>query len=171
MSPATLLATPSRLRRFAGMMYEGVLLFGIVFAAGYLFDTLTESHSGLMYRSIRQGVLFLAIGLYFLASWRSGQTLPMKTWDIRLINREGGRPSLGRLTLRYLLMWPLPLLAALAVQGASRLTGYASTDLLIVFAPFSIFIWSWFDRDGQFLHDRLAGTRLVDVRMRPAEQG
>lgn len=171
MSFASAFHTPSRLRRFAGMMYEGVLLFGIVFAAGYLFDTLTESHSGLMYRSIRQGVLFLAIGLYFLASWRSGQTLPMKTWDIRLVARDGGRPSTGRLMLRYVLMWPLPLLAALLVQGASMMTGYASTDLLIVFAPFSIFIWSWFDHEGQFLHDRLAGTRLVDVRAQPAEQG
>lgn len=164
MTLAPSFTTPTRLRRFAGMMYEGVLLFGIVFAVGYLFDTLTESHDGQMHRSLRQLLLFLAIGLYFLVCWRGGQTLPMKTWDIRLVDRTGGRPSLGRLILRYVLMWPLPLLAALLVQGASRLTGYTSTDLLIVFAPFSIFIWSWFDRDGQFLHDRLAGTRLVDAK-------
>lgn len=164
MTSAVTLATPTRLRRFAGMMYEGVLLFGIVFAASYLFDTLTESHSALMFRHMRQFLLFLAIGVYFLLCWRGGQTLPMKTWDIRLVDRDGGRPSMGKLVLRYLLLWPLPLLAALLVQGASMMTGYASTDLLIVFAPFSIFIWSWFDRDGQFLHDRLAGTRLVDAK-------
>ena len=23
-----------------------------------------------------------------------------------------------------------------------------------------IFIWTWIDRDGQFLHDRILGTRL-----------
>jgi len=162
-------ATPTRLRRFASMMYEGVLLFGIVFAAGYLFDTLTESHNALMFRHIRQFVLFLAIGVYFLVCWRGGQTLPMKTWDIRLVDRDGRPPSFGRALLRYLLMWPLPLLAALLVQGASRLTGYASTDLLIVFAPFTLFIWSWFDREGQFLHDRLLGTRLIDAR-RPVQR-
>lgn len=156
--------TPTRLRRFASMMYEGVLLFGIVFSAGYLFDTLTESHNALMFRHARQGLLFVAIGVYFMVCWRGGQTLPMKTWDIRLVDRDGRRPSLARLMLRYLLIWPLPLLAALLVQGASLRTGYASTDLLIVFAPFSIFIWSWFDREGQFLHDRLLGTRLVDAR-------
>ena len=33
--------TPNRLRRFACMMYEAVLLFGVVFLAGYLLDTLT----------------------------------------------------------------------------------------------------------------------------------
>lgn len=163
--------TPSRLRRFAAMMYEGVLLFGIVFAAGYLFDTLTESHDGSMHRHARQFVMFLAIGVYFLACWRRGQTLPMKTWDIRLVDRDGTQPTFGRLLLRYVAMWPIPLLAALLVQGASRLTGYTSTDLLIVFAPFTIFIWSWFDRDGQFLHDRLAGTRLIDFRSAKKKSG
>ncbi len=166
--PAT---APSRLRRFAAMMYEGVLLFGIVFAAGYLFDTLTESHDGSMFRHARQFLLFLAIGVYFLACWRGGQTLPMKTWDIRLVDMKGGRPSFGRLLLRYVLMWPLPLVAALLVKGASLMTGYTSTDLLIVFAPFSIFIWTWFDRDGQFLHDRLAGTRLIDIKTSRTKSG
>lgn len=153
------------------MMYEGVLLFGIVFATGYVFDTLTESHDGSMFRHLRQVLLFIAIGVYFLLCWRGGQTLPMKTWDIQLVDHDGGRPSLGRLLLRYLLLWPLPLLAALLVQGASMLTGYTSTDLLIVFAPFSIFIWTWFDKDGQFLHDRLAGTRLADLKTVAAKSG
>jgi hypothetical protein len=38
--------TPTRLRRFASMMYEGVLLFAVVFLADYLFDTLTQSKHG-----------------------------------------------------------------------------------------------------------------------------
>ena len=158
---------PSRLRRFASMMYEGVLLFGIVFSVGYVFDTLTESHSGLTLRALRQLLLFLGIGAYFLICWRASQTLPMKTWNIRLVDQAGNRPGWGRLVLRYLLMWPIPLLAALLVQVASRITGYTSTDLLIVFAPFSIFVWTWFDRDGQFLHDRLSGTRLVNAEPKP----
>ena len=168
MSPDLPLSAPSRLRRFASMMYEGVLLFGIVFATAYLFDTLTESRNALMFRNIRQVVLFVAIGVYFLICWRRGQTLPMKTWDIRLTAQDGSQPGLGRLVLRYILMWVLPLLAALLVKAASHATGYASTDLLIVFAPFSVFIWSWFDKESQFLHDRLAGTKLVDVRGIPS---
>ncbi|KAB0598085.1 RDD family protein [Castellaniella defragrans] len=158
-------AAPPRLRRFACMMYEGVLLFGVVFLAGYLFDTLTQSRSGLALRHGRQAFLFLAIGVYFLACWRrGGQTLPMKTWNIRLTDR-GGLPLRGsRMLLRYLLLWPLPLLAALAIAGLSRVTGWASFDLLIVCAPFSIFLWTWIDPQGQFLHDRLLGTELRDLR-------
>ncbi|NYT65130.1 RDD family protein [Alcaligenaceae bacterium] len=157
--------TPSRWRRFACMMYEGVLLFGVVFLAGYLFDTLTQSRDALMYRHARQFVLFLAIGIYFLLCWRArGQTLPMKTWDIRLVDRDGNTPTASRLLLRYLLLWPVPLLAAGLVYSASTLTGYGSTDLLIVFTPFVTFLWTWVDPDQQFLHDRLLGTRLIDLR-------
>lgn len=162
--PATVPLAPTRLRRFACMMYEGVLLFGVVFLAGYLFDTLTQSRSGLILRHARQVFLFLAIGTYFLACWRrGGQTLPMKTWNIRLTDR-GGRPLRGsRMVLRYVLLWPLPLLAALLIGGLSRAAGWPSLDLLIVAAPFSIFVWTWFDPQGQFLHDRLLGTELHDL--------
>lgn len=155
---------PARLRRFACMMYEGVLLFGVVFIAGYLFDTLTQSRSGLMYRHGRQAWLFLAIGVYFIACWRKGgQTLPMKTWRIRLADR-GGRALRGsRMLLRYVLMWLLPLLAAMAIRGITHALAWPAADLLIVFAPFSIFIWTWFDPQGQFLHDRLLGTELRDA--------
>ena len=165
---ASSLTTPSRKRRFACMMYEGVLLFGVVFLAGYLFDTLTQSRNALMLRHVRQAVLFVAIGIYFIVCWRlKGQTLPMKTWHMRLIDKNGQRPSPATLVARYLLLWPLPLLGAALVLGASRLTGYSSTDLFIVFTPFMGFIWSWFDKDGQFLHDRILGTRLIDVPRTP----
>ncbi len=147
------------------MMYEAVLLFGVIFLASYLFDTLTQSRDALMLRHGRQAIVFLAVGVYFIMCWRKrGQTLPMKTWNIRLIDRNGLSPTLGRLIVRYVLLWPLPLLASLLVLLASRMTGYSSTDLLIVFAPFSIFVWTWFDAEQQFLHDRLLGTRLIDVQ-------
>jgi len=146
------------------MMYEGVLLFAVVFLAGYLFDTLTQSRSGLMFRHGRQAFLFLAIGIYFVMSWKyNGQTLPMKTWNIRLIDRDGRPPALSRRIVRYVLLWPVPLIAAMIVRGLSHATGYTSTDLLIVFTPFTLFLWTWLDADQQFLHDRLLGTRLVSV--------
>lgn len=162
---------PPRLRRFACMMYEGVLLFGVVFIAGYAFDTLTQSRSGLMFRHARQVFLFLAIGAYFLTCWRRrGQTLPMKTWNIRVTDR-GGQPLRGsRLVLRYILLWPLPLITALIISAISKKVGWASIDMFIVFAPFSLFIWTWFDRQGQFLHDRLLGTELHDLGPRTRRQ-
>lgn len=161
MTDALLEQTPDRLRRFACMMYEAVLLFGVVFLAGYLLDTLTQSKNALELRPARQAWLFVAIGAYFVLCWRRrGQTLPMKTWNIRLVDRDGNTPSTGRLILRYILAWPLVLAGAAVVWAGASATGWPSMDMFIVAAPFAIFIWSWFDPDGQFLHDRILGTRL-----------
>jgi len=146
------------------MMYEAVLLFGVVFLASYLFDTLTQSRSGMMYRHGRQAWLFLALGAYFVTCWRrSGQTLPMKTWNIRLVGSTGQPPTMARLVLRYVLAWVLPLAAAGLILGATLWSGWPTMQLLIVVAPFAVFAGSWLDKDGQFLHDRLAGTRLVNT--------
>lgn len=143
------------------MMYEAVLLFGVVFLAGYLLDTLTQSKNALELRGARQAWLFVAIGAYFVLCWRRrGQTLPMKTWNIRLVDRDGNTPTTGRLVLRYILAWPLVLAGAAVVWGGALATGWPSMDMFIVAAPFTIFIWSWLDPDGQFLHDRILGTRL-----------
>ncbi|MFA5521267.1 MAG: RDD family protein [Castellaniella sp.] len=153
---------PSRLRRLASMLYEGVLLFGVVFIADYIFDTLTQSHDGDALRSGRQAVAFLSIGAYFIISWhRKGQTLPMKTWHIRLLMRDGSAPGLARLMLRYVLLWPVPLLSALVVDLIVQRTGQSWAYGLLAGIPLIFFVWTWFDPQGQFLHDRLAGTRLV----------
>ncbi|TAL88703.1 MAG: RDD family protein [Candidimonas sp.] len=163
--PQPALQTPSRWRRFACMMYEAVLLFGVIFLTDYLFDTLTQSHSGLMFRHGRQAILFIAIGAYFVLCWRKqGQTLPMKTWNIRLVDRDGLTPPLPRLILRYILIWPVPIVAAMLIRAASHATSHSSTGLLIVAAPFTLFLWTWLDSDQQFLHDRLLGTRLSNTK-------
>ncbi len=49
-------------RRFASMVYEAMLLFAVVFVAGYLFDTLTQSRNALMLRHARQAWLFVVVG-------------------------------------------------------------------------------------------------------------
>lgn len=156
---------PTRRRRFASMIYEGILLFGVVFIVSTIFDILTESRSALMFRHSRQALIFIAIGLYFILSWQSkSKTLPMKTWHMRLVSKTGGKPSLWQLLWRYLLLWPLPLLGALAIKALVQKTGYTPADLFIVITPFTLFIPTWLSRDGQFLHDRIAGTRLVNDR-------
>ncbi len=82
--------------------------------------------------------VFLVLGAYFIWYWhQGGQTLAMQTWKLRLSTPGGARPSLARLVLRYALAWP-----GVIYLGAGLL-------------------WALFDRDRQFLHDRLAGTRVV----------
>src|SRR5690625_2864714 len=105
---------PGRWRRFACMIYEGMLLFGLVFIAGLLFDVVTDSRHALKLRIGRQIFLFALISIYFLSAWlKSGQTLAMKTWHIRLQNRDSTPLRLGQLLLRYALLLFLHLLTAL----------------------------------------------------------
>jgi uncharacterized RDD family membrane protein YckC len=80
------------------------------------------------------------MGIYFIWYWRhGGQTLAMQTWKLKLVGADGNPASLGQLCLRYFLSWP-----SLLFYGAGLL-------------------WVLLDRDRQFLHDRLAGTRIVIV--------
>ncbi len=154
----------SRGKRFAAMMYEGVLLFGVVFTADYLFDTLTQSKHALMFRPGRQAWLFIAIGIYFLLCWhRGGQTLPMRAWHIKLVDANGKRPSFKQLLARYFLLWPVPLAGMALIYSLVLLTGWPAIYSFAIVTPFLVFVPSWFSSDGQFLHDRLAGTKIVDI--------
>ena len=157
-------ANASRGKRFAAMMYEGVLLFGVVFTADYLFDTLTQSKHALMLRPERQAFLFVAIGIYFLLCWhRGGQTLPMRAWHIKLVDADYGKPAFKQLLARYVLMWAVPLTGMALIYGLVMLTGWPAFYMFAIATPFLIFVPSWFASDGQFLHDRWAGTRIVDI--------
>ena len=154
-----------RLRIFASMMYESILLFGVVFFADYLLTSFVQSTDPGHLLGLHQAVLFIVIGLYFIICWkRIGQTLPMKTWHIGLVNKVGGKPSLAQYVVRYICAWIIPLLGAWLIQQLAIYKGWNSIAILIVFAPFLNFVYSWLDPKGAFLHDRLAGTQLVDLK-------
>jgi uncharacterized RDD family membrane protein YckC len=118
------------------MVYEAVLLFAVSFFAAWLFFFASggrDATAGAA-RHLLQLLIGLVFAAYFLWSWlRGGQTLAMKAWRIRLVE-----------------VTPLKALIRFVLA------------LLLVPALISI-VWSLFDRDRQFLHDRLAGTRLTNA--------
>lgn len=122
------------------MLYESLVVLAIAFFAGFAFyGAALGQLSGVM-RHLFQLYLLSVLGIYFVACWtRKGSTLPMQTWKIRVIGTDGGKLRLGRALLRYALAWP-----SLALFGLGIL-------------------WAFFDRDRQFLHDRLAGTMIVKI--------
>lgn len=159
----------SRRKRFVSMMYEAVLLFAVVFLADMLFDTVTNSRHGLMFREGRQVWLFVAIGIYFLISWyRAGQTLPMRAWHIKLVGERGLRPSFKQLLLRYFLMWVMPLAGMALVHAAVIATGWPALYMFGIAAPFLSFATT-LGTEKQFLHDRLAKTKIIDVKVAEAD--
>lgn len=127
-------------RRFASMLYEVLLLLGVL----GLFYMLPNLLLGMAIQAIPGPLLqlvwvFLVCGAYFVWYWhRHGATLAMQTWRLKVVDARDGRPlTTGRAALRYALSWP-----SLMCFGAGIL-------------------WVILDPDRQFLHDRLAGTCIV----------
>ena len=60
-------------------LYEGVLMFGVIFLPAYLFSTLSQSRHALENRHALQAFIFIVVGIYFVWFWSKGQTLAMKT--------------------------------------------------------------------------------------------
>lgn len=126
-------------RRLASMLYETLLLLGVL-ALTFMVPLLIL---GIGTGYTPPGALlwvhvFVVLGMYFLWYWRKGgQTLAMQTWKLRIVDTEGNTVSLGRGWLRYALAWPSVLFFGIGL------------------------LWALIDRDRQFLHDRLAGTRIV----------
>jgi uncharacterized RDD family membrane protein YckC len=157
MAPA--LQAPGLWRRMACWLYEGMLMFGLVFIAGYLFGTLSQTRNALDNRTALQAFLFVVFGIYFTWFWSKGQTLAMKTWHIRVVDRAGRPVSQTKAFVRYLLSW-LWFLPPLALIAPFQLPAGESFVLLLGWVA----VWaiaSRFHPQSQFWHDVLAGTRLV----------
>ena len=160
------LQAPSLQRRLACWMYEGLLMFGVVFVAGYLFGTLSQTRNAMDNRHALQGFLFVVFGIYFTWFWAKGQTLAMKTWHIRVVDAAGQPLTQQRALGRYVLswLWFLPPLVAVAPFALS-----AAEISVIVFGWVAVWaILSRFHPQRQFWHDALAGTRLVHFESAPA---
>src|SRR4051794_16945995 len=99
------------------MLYEGILLFGIAFVAGLVFSVATQMRSGMdAHRPWLIAFLALVFGLYFTYCWSRGQTLAMKTWRVRVVDREGRPLAWPRSFFRYACswLWVLPPIAFIA---------------------------------------------------------
>jgi uncharacterized RDD family membrane protein YckC len=158
------LRAPSLYRRMACWLYEGMLLFGVYFAATAVFSLFAPVRRNDELHGLLQAFLFIVCGLYFAWCWSRGQTLAMKTWRIAMVDAQGRRVSQPRALWRYVLSW-IWVLPPLALTGAMKLS-LAELGVLLLG-----WVWIWallarFHRQRQFWHDQWAGTRLVDVAPR-----
>lgn len=125
--------TPSMLRRLASMLYESLVLGAVIFVAALIFILLRNPQAPGAMPYFQTYLLLVMLG-YFAWFWsHGGQTVAMRAWRFR-VERADGRPmKFQHACLRFALAWLLPISV----------------------------VWALVDRDQQFLHDRLARTRLV----------
>jgi len=122
------------------MTYEAVLLAAILLAGTGLFVAVAGDARAQPQKAILQLYLVAIAGGYFVACWSAGrQTLPMRTWRLTLADRAGTPLAPRQALARYILAC-----AGIACGGVGVL-------------------WAFVDPERLFLHDRLAGTRILSV--------
>ena len=138
MSAAGPRETPGLAPRLASALYDLLLVAAVVLVATFPFLAFVGDATSGWRRHLLQAWVLGVSGAYFVWFWtHGGRTLAMKTWHIRLVAEDGGAVNAMRALHRFAL-------AALGLAAAG--IGFA---------------WALVDRDRQFLHDRLSGTRLV----------
>jgi len=159
---------PPLLTRMAAFLYEGVLLFGVLFTLNMIYFAFTKqdlagrSHSPMMVLS------FLVLGAYFIHFWtRGGQTLALKTWHLRVATEDGGPLSPKRALARYLAAWlwfvpPFALFYALGLPKSFAWYFGLPLAWIVLYA-----LSSFLHPRRQFWHDALCDTAIVFVRPAP----
>ncbi len=126
-------------RRALSLIYEALLLLALLLLSSLPFVMIAHEADGAAARPLFQLYLLTVAAAYFVWQWRrGGQTLAMKTWRMRLVTRASAPLSLRHATSRFVFAVPGVLLLGCG------------------------FLWALVDREGLFLHDRLAGTRIVN---------
>jgi uncharacterized RDD family membrane protein YckC len=168
-APVPPAARASLARRLAATVYESLILGTLAVVLGFLLlpvlglaevpaatgrlALLTPAASATSFLA-----LFMLYGGYCV--WLSSggrRTLPMQTWHLALRTADDRAPSPARALGRYFAWWIGPI-CAIAAYMALRPFGQGRWALAALAINYA---WALVDPDRQFLHDRIAGTRLV----------
>jgi uncharacterized RDD family membrane protein YckC len=167
--PGPVVARAGLARRLVATVYESLILTTLAVVLGFLLlpvlgPTGTPPATGrlTLLSPAARTTSFLAMFVLYACYWTwlsSGgrRTLSMQAWHLALQTADGGLPSPPRALGRYVAWWIGPV-CAVGAYLAVRPLGHG----LWALAPLAInYAWALVDTDRQFLHDRIAGTRLV----------
>jgi len=128
--------------RFAAAIYDILPLLAIGMATGAASIAATGGH--LDYHVWWYRLLLLGVtAAYFVLSWRyGGQTIGMRAWRLRVVDRNGASPGWGAALVRFIVA---------PISIAALLIG---------------FLWCLFERERRGWHDLASGTRVVRIPKR-----
>ncbi len=132
----------SLFKQFAAMFYDSLLILAVLFVAT-IFVLVFNGGEAIESSPVYNFYLVLIIFLFYSWFWnKSGQTLGMRVWKIRIITESGNNPS-----------WPVSCLRlSFAILSIACFgLGYC----LRLFKPYT-----W--------HDKLSATRIIDVSEKSA---
>ena len=138
------------IRRLMAILYDSMLLVGIIFAFGIIVfllrkllgDDTMQAPSGILQVFITLGMWLSCITFYVWCWHRKGQTLGMKSWKLHLHVKKQEDLTLRRCFFRCLV--------AHISFGCLGL-GY---------------LWCLFDKKGRCIHDILTDSSIIVVKKR-----
>ncbi|RLQ21592.1 RDD family protein [Seongchinamella sediminis] len=133
---------PSLLRHLISMVYDGLLVIALVFVVNGIALALVVQLSGgereVLNPHLGQVLIALSLVGFYSAFWlKSGQTLGMQAWRIKLVSIDGTKPRWSQALLRC---------AGAALSAGCLGLGY---------------LWRLVDRNQRYWHDYLSGTELL----------
>jgi uncharacterized RDD family membrane protein YckC len=154
-------------RRFGAFVHELLFLVAYLFITGLIFAAFSGESMQAGRPQILSGpvavfqqlYLFITVGVYFIFFWiKNRRTLAFKTWHLRIVAAHDmqSAPTLKQAIIRYLATWIGPALALIIFATLGKSVG--GWWLCALFANF---LWAIVDPAKQFLHDRIARTRVV----------
>jgi len=155
---------------FIDMVLEVAYIFLVVKTySAFLSDRYDEDSSFNLWAI--QLLMFLPIAVYHLVMeiTMNGQSVGKRIMGIRVVNENGGRPSISQFMIRWLLrisdVWIISLLLVIASAGAG-LSGWESGLLILAALGFLItdIILVASSQKGQRIGDMLAKTILIRTK-------
>lgn len=126
------------LRRFGAILYDSILLFALLMFASMPFVIARTGEAVEPYTLSHQLTLLAVAFVFFVGFWsRTGSTLGMLAWGLRVESIDGGLASLSQASIRFL-------------------------AAIISWLPLGLgFFWQLWDKDQRSWHDRISNTRLA----------
>ena len=153
---------PTIKRRLIAIVYESLLALAVLFLPFLIFELAVQGAHTPRTEHMRQCLAFLVMGAYFIHQWsREGQTLAMKTWRLKVVLPGQAHVPLRVAAYRYVLAW-MWLLPGILVSYVLDLQHWQALSAI----GLGMLAWSataLFTGNGQFLHDKLLGTQIVQL--------
>lgn len=126
------------IKLYLAVVYESLLMVALALVLTAIYYMLFGDASQGWKRLGLQLLVWGSMGAYFVRCWTvSGQTLASQTWKLKVVNQQGQLLAWQKAVMRYVVASILLLPAGLTLW------------------------WAILDREQQFLHDRLLGSRVV----------
>ncbi len=127
-------------KRYLAVVYEALLMLALALVLTAAYIMLVGDASQGWKRLGLQVILWTAVGAYFVRCWVvTGQTLASQTWKLKVVDGQGRLLTKRQAMIRYLV-----------------------ASILLLPAGITLW-WAIVDREQQFLHDRLLGSRIIEL--------